>query len=174
MMTCTGCGYQFLVVAHMCDRLDGLYCAPCFEATGCERDHPEDCATDVFASKQETTAVAGPSLLIKAGSQAPAGPGQTGEHAMNWHVTIFSNDGQTLLNRARLAVPRATACDGACELVTADTRVEYRCGKRQGTVNGIFQMAKRRSYSTTISIWSNGMTSANCRLEETRYERPGR
>jgi hypothetical protein len=174
MMTCTGCGYQFLVVAHMCDRLDGLYCAPCFEATGCERDHPEDCATHVFASKQETTAVAGPSLLIKAGSQAPAGPGQTGEHAMNWHVTIFSNDGQTLLNRARLAVPRATACDGACELVTADTRVEYRCGKRQGTVNAIFQMAKRRSYSTTISIWSNGMTSANCRLEETRYERPGR
>ena len=94
---------------------------------------------------------------------------------MNWQVTIFSNDGQTLLNRARLAVPRATACDGACELVTADTRVEYRCGKRQGTVNAIFQMAKRRSYSTTtISIWSNGMTSANCRLEETTYERPGR
>jgi hypothetical protein len=46
MMTCTECGYQFLVVAHTCslDPLRATYCAQCFPTTGCERDHPEGCA----------------------------------------------------------------------------------------------------------------------------------
>jgi hypothetical protein len=53
MMTCTGCGYELLVVSHMCARdLDSLYCAQCFEALGCERDHPEDCATHFFRAQE--------------------------------------------------------------------------------------------------------------------------
>lgn len=55
MMTCTLCGYRFLVVAHMCDAdLDphGLYCGQCFDVIGCEQDHEEDCATRVYASRK--------------------------------------------------------------------------------------------------------------------------
>ena len=59
MMTCTMCGYRFLVVAHMCDEdldPDGLYCNLCFEDLGCEREHAPGCATHVYASQKPSLA----------------------------------------------------------------------------------------------------------------------
>ena len=60
------------------------------------------------------------------------------------------------------------------EFVTADMRVEHRFEGRRGIVNAIFQDGEAESYSTTsgISIWSNGMTSAKCRLGLKRGELP--
>jgi len=47
------------------------------------------------------------------------------------------------------------------EFVTADTRVEHRCGERRGTVNAIFQEGEAEAL---ISIWSNGIRSGSCCL----------